>query len=67
MNIGERKQREADQNRARVNEYFHANPFDRQSECAAALNLSPETISRHVKALRAGLAKAKRRSKRTRK
>lgn len=64
MDIGERKRREADDNRERVIEYFRANPFNRQKECAADLGLSTETVSRHVKAIRAELAKAKRKGKR---
>jgi DNA-binding Lrp family transcriptional regulator len=60
MDIGERKRAEADENRERIVEYFRANPFTRQNECALALGLSQETVSRHVKAIRAELAKAER-------
>lgn len=61
--IGAFKQREADENRAKIKAYFHANPFARQSECATDLGLSPMTVSRHVLAIRAELAKARKRKK----
>ncbi len=59
MNIGERKVREADENRERVRAYFTDNPFDRHKECAAALELTPTTVGRHVAAIRRQLARQK--------
>lgn len=57
--IGALKRREADANREAVRAYFGRNPFNRQSECAAELGLSVMTVSRHVRAIRRELAKAK--------
>ena len=40
------------ENRRNIKDYYHANPFCRQVECAEALGVAKETVARHYQKLR---------------
>lgn len=53
-NRGQYKIKQSEENRILIYEFFSADEFSTQQECADALGLSIGTVNRHVKAIRAG-------------
>lgn len=58
-NVGALRREVGERNKARVLEYFRANPFKTQRDCAKELGLNVCVISRHVMTLRAEMEAAK--------